>query len=228
MTIAQDVNALRRTPGRPRSLTLEQVVDAALALLDRDGLEAVSIRGLANALEVTPPTVYSYVASKDALLRAMMDRFFESHPRSDPIARDWVGELRASYLAHFASYSHSPNMVRLILSSDVTSERAVELLEANLELLVNAGFSFEQSYIANRALNNHLLGAAMSEGARIAPGRSRSAPSVEHHPLLERFGQTMRAMEPAEVFAAGLDMLLATIERLPRNRARRPRALSQK
>src|SRR5436305_14192158 len=60
--------------GRPRArLTREQVAAAALELLDRDGLEALSMRRLADQLGVGTMTLYGYFRSKDALLDAVID-----------------------------------------------------------------------------------------------------------------------------------------------------------
>ena len=57
-------------------LDREAVVSAAIALADECGLEAVSLRRIADRLEVTPMALYRYVTSKDDLLDAMADRLY--------------------------------------------------------------------------------------------------------------------------------------------------------
>jgi AcrR family transcriptional regulator len=68
-----------------RGLDSRQVIDAAVAIADRDGLDAVTLARVADALGVRPPSLYHHVSSHDALLRA--------------IALRGLGELTASLQA---------------------------------------------------------------------------------------------------------------------------------
>src|SRR5215470_1844326 len=61
-------------PGRRALLDIEHVIDVALAILDADGLEAVSLRRLSADLGVSHMTLYGYFDSKDALLEALVAR----------------------------------------------------------------------------------------------------------------------------------------------------------
>ena len=63
---------IRRTP-----LSRARVLAAAVALADEGGLDAFSMRGLAQELGVVPMALYKHVANKDALLDAMIDIVFE-------------------------------------------------------------------------------------------------------------------------------------------------------
>src|SRR5687767_2606640 len=69
----------RRGP-RPR-LSVDDVVDAAIALADEAGLEAVSIRALAERLGVSAMTLYTYVPGKTELLDLMLDALWLAMPR---------------------------------------------------------------------------------------------------------------------------------------------------
>jgi AcrR family transcriptional regulator len=63
-----------RVGGRARSLTRDQVVDAALDVLRGESLDRVSFRTVSSRLGVNPMALYTYVATKDDLLAAMFDR----------------------------------------------------------------------------------------------------------------------------------------------------------
>jgi len=66
--------ATRRGPGgRGAGLTRERIVEQAIALMDRDGTEALSMRGLARELGVEPPALYWHFAGRDDLCRAVVD-----------------------------------------------------------------------------------------------------------------------------------------------------------
>lgn len=69
----------RRGPDRSR--TLNDVVDAAITIANRDGLAAVTMRAVAAELGVGTMTLYHYVPSKASLVALMIDRLYEQMPR---------------------------------------------------------------------------------------------------------------------------------------------------
>jgi TetR/AcrR family tetracycline transcriptional repressor len=88
---------------RPAALRLaaDDIVDAALAILGEQGLDAVSMRTVAARLGVSPFPLYSRVGNKDALLDAMAERLLAdlapAGPDDEPwptYARRWAHELR--------------------------------------------------------------------------------------------------------------------------------------
>ncbi|MCK9895593.1 TetR/AcrR family transcriptional regulator [Frankia sp. AgB32] len=84
-------------PRRPR-LTREEIVDAAIAIADAEGLTAVSIRRVAAALSARPMSLYSHFDRKDDLLALMNDRVAAEILVPEPLPADWRDRLRA--IAH--------------------------------------------------------------------------------------------------------------------------------
>ncbi|CAJ60621.1 MULTISPECIES: TetR/AcrR family transcriptional regulator [Frankia] len=82
---------------RPR-LTREAIVDAAVAMADAEGLEAVSIRRVAAALDARPMSLYSHFDRKDDLLALMNDQVAAEVIVPEPLPTDWRDALRA--IAH--------------------------------------------------------------------------------------------------------------------------------
>ncbi|EIV93376.1 TetR/AcrR family transcriptional regulator [Frankia sp. QA3] len=82
---------------RPR-LTREAIVDAAVAMADAEGLEAVSIRRVAAALDARPMSLYSHFDRKDDLLALMNDQVAAEVIVPEPLPADWRDALRA--IAH--------------------------------------------------------------------------------------------------------------------------------
>jgi AcrR family transcriptional regulator len=83
----------RRGP-RPR-LTVEEIVRTAVAIADAEGLEALSMRRIAESLGVAPMSIYTYVPGKSELLDLMLDRTFGElapSPAEGPDAGDAAGE----------------------------------------------------------------------------------------------------------------------------------------
>lgn len=69
--------------GRKQKLTVDQVVDAAIAVADEEGLDALSIRRVAERLGVGTMTIYTYVESKNQLVELMLDQVTGRLPRHD-------------------------------------------------------------------------------------------------------------------------------------------------
>src|SRR5690606_3004815 len=85
----------------------DHVIRTALNLLDQDGLEGLTMRKLAQALQVQAPSLYWHFNSKQALIDGMADALVDSVARSFPDGQNWdarvrqvAGELRQALLRH--------------------------------------------------------------------------------------------------------------------------------
>lgn len=87
-------------------LSVDRVLDAALAIIDADGLDKLSMRRLGAALGVDPMAVYHHVPNKRAIVAAVVRRVLEAMPQPTPTdpweqrVHSWAGALRALVLAH--------------------------------------------------------------------------------------------------------------------------------
>lgn len=81
--------------GPTRQLTLATVLDTAMALADRSGLTALTMRELARELGVVPMTLYTYVPGKAELLDLMLDTLYQRMPRTDTTGAPWRARLTA-------------------------------------------------------------------------------------------------------------------------------------
>jgi AcrR family transcriptional regulator len=89
-----DSASKRARRGPAPSLDMDQILMAALRLLDRDGAKAFNMRALAAELGSSAMTVYNYVPTKAALLEAVIDRVLEDIAPPSPDAERWDDELR--------------------------------------------------------------------------------------------------------------------------------------
>jgi AcrR family transcriptional regulator len=130
----------RRAGRRPRgSLTREQVVDAALALADHDGLDALTMPNLARRLECGVMTIYGYVESKGDLLDAIAQRGLRDLRLPQPvpagvrgILTSWGRALRATLVEH-------PCLPVIFLTQTVVGPGIFRGVEALLARLGPAG-----------------------------------------------------------------------------------------
>ncbi len=79
--------------GPPQGLSVDAVIGAATRLADADGLDAVSMRRLAKALDVAAMTLYTYVPGKAELLDLMLDAAYAGMARRDTTGRPWRDRL---------------------------------------------------------------------------------------------------------------------------------------
>jgi TetR/AcrR family transcriptional regulator, tetracycline repressor protein len=125
--------------GRAR-LSKRAVVDRALKLADADGLEALTIRKLAQDLGVTPMALYWHFRSKEDLLEGMAERVWgEIEVRVDP-SIPWWAQLQGgleSLIKVLRAHRAAP---QLVLEHEKQNEAALRATEAALEILRQAGF----------------------------------------------------------------------------------------
>src|SRR6202522_4303632 len=87
----------RSTRDRPAKapLSTDAVVDAALAIQKSDGLEAVTMRRVAAALDTGAASLYVYVVGREGLLRAMLDRVVAAVELEPPDPSQWRSQLHS-------------------------------------------------------------------------------------------------------------------------------------
>lgn len=81
--------------GPRQGLSVDAVVDAAVALADREGLGAVTMRRVAQALGVAAMTLYTYVPGREELLDLMLDAVYAQMPDVGGAGDDWRRQVRA-------------------------------------------------------------------------------------------------------------------------------------
>src|ERR1043165_9533546 len=103
------------------ALSRERILDAALALLDRDGLEALSMRKLGEALGVEAMSLYNHVPNKAALLDGIHELILTSVP-APPATRP------AATTASFARLEHYLQVLRAAGFSALDAQRTVHVV----------------------------------------------------------------------------------------------------
>jgi len=221
----------RARTGQP-SLSREQIVRAAIELLDAEGPAGLSMRRLGTKLGSGATSLYWHVANKDELLELAVDEVLgEIYV---PVPGDTSWRIGASICAHGmrAALLRHPWVIGLLGLHPTLGPNAMRLGEQLVALFTRAGFSGMALSHATAVLNSHAIGSATSEAAiRSALGRTgktwkQVAEDVEPH--LERLGPEnphydkwrketgpMR-QDPDQVleetYAFGLDRLLDGLE----------------
>jgi TetR/AcrR family transcriptional regulator, tetracycline repressor protein len=210
-------------PGPRRSISQTDIVDAAFEILEQKGFAAVSIRGVAAALGLTPTAMYTYFPSKNALLRAMVEQVL-GRPDLEQVGTATDADPRARVLALAGALRElivgRPGGVGLLLAAPLDGPNATRIDEQLLAAFTDAGLDLAAAGRAAHAVRVHVLGAVAFDAAE-AGWVSDPATAPEHvpaaasHPLwddLESFplSEAGRALadDPAERFAWGIERLL--------------------
>ena len=122
-------------------LTRERILEAALALIDEDGLHALSMRRLANALDVDPMAIYHYLPSKGALIHSLVRHVLAAMPKPSDQG-EWRERVRAWARSYRTTAHAHPNLVLQIVADPEAV--AIAAGEANTSLtsaLTDAGIS---------------------------------------------------------------------------------------
>ncbi|KRV46560.1 TetR family transcriptional regulator [Wenjunlia vitaminophila] len=153
----------RATRGEP-PLTLTRIVEAAVALLDEEGIERLTMRRLAERLAVVAPSLYWHVDTKDDVIDLAVDAIFGEVPVPAPGGPDWRGDItavlsgwRAALLRHPWAAA-VPARQRPTIGPNFLA--SMEVLQATL---VRAGFTGGGLSAATWALYNHVMGSASTE-----------------------------------------------------------------
>src|SRR6185436_18500157 len=134
---------LERSVARPRQtlLTRERIVDTAAALVDAEGLDAVSVRRLAAELGVQGPSLYNHFGTKAAILDAVADAVIARVDVSAFGEYEWDEALRRWAHSYHAELSAHPNIVPVLAHGPGTRPAGLAMADAVYGALIKAGWS---------------------------------------------------------------------------------------
>ncbi|WP_432484457.1 TetR/AcrR family transcriptional regulator [Kineococcus esterisolvens] len=224
-----------RDGSAPRTtLSRERVLSAACAVADAAGLEAVSMRRVAQELGVAPMALYKHVSDKDDLVDGMVDRVIGEVEPGDP-ARGWKAAVRQRILSARQAVLRHPWARRAIESRTRRTPAVLGYMDSLAGALRAGGLSVDLTHHALHALGNRIWGFSpelFEEPA--APGAPAPTPEqleVLASELGERYPHVLeiataatggdlsgvgRGCDEQFEFEFALDLLLDGVERLHR------------
>jgi TetR/AcrR family transcriptional regulator, tetracycline repressor protein len=137
--------------GERARLTKAAVVDQALALVDKSGLDALTIRKLATELGVTPMALYWHFRGKDELLQGVGERLWSEIDLGIDRTAPWTEQIRTlleSLLKVLRAHPAAPGL--LLQTKRLNAEAQLNATELTLDILRTAGFSPEDASMSAR------------------------------------------------------------------------------
>ena len=150
-------------------LTREQLVDAALEIIDASGLEACTMRRLGERLGVDASSLYHHVASQAALFDLVADRIMGSVPVPPPLEAgdDPVDAIVTGCRGYYTAMTSHPKAVRLLVERPLRSALVGDPFERLVEAFFAAGFTPTQALSANGIIGCFLIGAAQNHASQL-------------------------------------------------------------
>lgn len=212
--------ATRPARGRPPRLDQRRTVETALGLLDEAGLDALTMRRLAEAMGVQAGALYRYFATKQDLLTAMAEHMLAGCAEVAGDGAAWdeqvaglARRMRAALLAH-------RDGARVYAGTHSTGTNTLGFADALIGLLRKAGFGAEDAPRAAFTLVNFTTGHTLEEQAALeGPGNAATGPDADRlreavaatpgrFPHVEAALPTLTSSDVAAQFEFGLRLLL--------------------
>ena len=214
--------ALARTRAKPRiRLDKDRVLRAAIQIADRSGIEALTMRKLAQKLGVEAMTLYYYVAKKDDIVDGILDLVVSEIELPSEVG-DWKAAIRRSAISAHQVLLRHPWACSLMMSPARIRAARLRYMESLLKRLREAGFSAEMTHHAYHALDSHILGFTMWEVGYTAGARElrdmgafrRDLPIDRYPYIAEHMGEHGKESSRGDgEFRFGLELILDGLEK---------------
>lgn len=208
---------------RPRKdgLSLDRILDAALSVIDADGLDALTMRRLADELGTSHTALYRHVASHQEIVVLLVDRVLGRvdlgrDPAEDPRA----GAERA--LRHYRSVLlEHPGLTTAFLQGQLLGPNALAAREAGLRRLIDAGAApavasrayLTLTHLAITSATFEASGASRSPAERAAMHQLFSALPAGEFPTVTSLSAELNATDSNDEFEFAMGALLDKVER---------------
>ncbi|MFH8387263.1 TetR/AcrR family transcriptional regulator [Kitasatospora sp. NPDC018058] len=205
----------RRARPAKAPLSRDVIVRTGLAILDRDGLDALTMRRVAKELDTGPASLYVYVANRDDLMAAMLDEALGHVPLTSE--GTWQERLRALVTAAIEAMSRHEGLAHVALGAIPTGDNALLVLDRVLALLKQGGLDDTTAAWAVDLLYLHIAAAAAEqstyntkdadEQATVAEADRRYASlPADRYPMITSLRPVL--LSPGNRDAWGLEVLI--------------------
>jgi len=201
-----------------RTLSRQRVAAAALELVEREGLERLTMRRLGADLNVEGMALYTHVRNKDDLLNAVADLVLEDLDVAFDPGRSWQERLRHAARSWAELQERYPRAFPLIFRSGLQTNRVRVLTEEMLDALRTAGFDEPGAAEAYQAfvvlLDSALIGRSSWTDAELQAAWRRGAAVVDAsvYPRFAEIAPRAAELTWPVMFAAALDILVGGLE----------------
>ena len=204
--------AAHRPRGRPPTIDREAVFDAAVRLLDAEGVDALTMRRLARELGVSAMALYRHVASKDELLMVLVDRL-AARLVYPPRPTDPKGAILVLWSTIYDSLAEHRWIPEVLARRRMMAPSVLDAIEEIHAALRNADLSIEGAVRAYRLMWNFTLGSLLVRAGENSEAPSqqrelRGAPDPERYPMLAAAAAAWTTAHDRDTYREDLERLI--------------------
>jgi len=200
------------------ALSRDKIVDAALALLEREGMQGISMRKLAQELDAGAATLYWHVGDKEQLLGLMLDRIVGENVIPDPDPEHWREQVKDLARATRKLLKSRRDAAQLSMGRIPAGPNALPVLERYLAVLSAAALPAQVTAYAADMFSLY-VGAFAYEESMPAPDVEQmrgifSSLPPDDFPILSGLADELVAGDLDERFEWALELLVRGLESL--------------
>ena len=199
-----------RKPGP--QLTRDEIVQAAAQVLNRDGYDQLTMRGVAAELGVQAPALYWHVKSKEDLSLLLFDHLISDLDYGEPTG-DWRADVRRMMQALRRRLVETRDITRLFPEDYSSGPRAIRPLELGLGVMRRAGLPAHEALHAYSVALSFVVGWSRFEVTRSANAAQAASPPADLFPNIAWALAAADKADPDDGFDFGVDLLIGGLER---------------
>jgi AcrR family transcriptional regulator len=203
-----------RRPGRRRQpLSRDDIVEAAVRILDAEGVDALTVRRLGEELNTGSSTLYWHIANKDELGELVYDHVMGEIELPEPDPARWEDQLKDLARQAYRVMLRHRDLVRLSLGRIPAGPNMLRVMQWQVGLLRAAGLPDPAAAYAGDMLGRYLDASVLEVTSEGGPppelvGQHFGSLSPEMYPDLLAIAGVMMAGSDDERFEFGLDLLV--------------------
>jgi AcrR family transcriptional regulator len=203
-----------KSSGRRRGdLDKDEILAAALRVVDEGGIEALTMRRVAGALGVAPMSLYKHVDTREEIVAGLLDRALQAIDVEANAALPWDDQLRQILSSAHATFVEHPGLLQVMMLQPISAAAGMRAVERILAILRTAGFDGGDAVEVVAALHSYTFGFSVQQRVRTASTTRahrenlRRLPAADFPNVRELAADFSDWASDAQ-FASGLDLLL--------------------
>lgn len=206
------------TSAETAALTKDAILVAALRLADNHGIEAITMRRIAEVLGVSSMAAYRHVRTKEEIFEGLATLAWEVLETDLDPDEPWDVQLRRVFLHMHRTHHEHPGLVEILLARPASGLPVYRTMERLVGVLRSAGFTLDESIQALASLESYTFGFTVHR--RVMAGRDPAADHrmlyelpADEYPNLSSAALRFASWASEERFIAGLDWCIANLRR---------------
>lgn len=218
-------------PLRTSPLNRNLVLTAALALIDREGLEALTMRRLGTELGIEAMSLYNHVKDRSDLLDGLVELLIGEGPTPRGPRGPWDRQLFRLFKSYYATLRLHPALLPVIATRPANTIAALAAVERGLAILHDAGFPDRAAIYSLDCISAFVVGHALLDVGNAPLGLQPHEPlarrpvirdlAPDQFPHLLRSAHALAHRDPRAEFDLGLAALIAGLGSLKPARGKR-------